>query len=382
MLPCRTIENTHFKNLISSLSPNHKHVSRSIIKGRVKTLFQQYKAILRNDLKSTPLKLSISTDGWTDQRNRQFMVVTVHFISKEYAITDTVLAFKQVPPPHDADAISTFIQTALTDYDTSNKIMSITTDNASNIVKACRSMPSIKFHVRCFCHVLNLVAGDGLSYFRNLITAIRKNFLTIKQSAALIYQLEKVSAAHHIPFRTVILDQATRWNSTFQMIQRAIYLRIPLVQLTATSTKLDLISPKEWDSADDILRLLDKFYEFTLEFQSSSSANIGSLHVAYRQIDYHLHSFQTANQYLEQNCTTMIHKLQLYYNKQYHFAIITCILDPRVKMLPFTFIERDELLGIFKSYYEEYTRSTIVDNGDLREEIVQSTDRGIIGGLH
>lgn len=248
------------------------------------------------------------------------------------------------------------------------------------MVKACKYLTQIPYHVRCFCHVINLIVRQGLSEFGTLIPTIRRNAVSIKGSPLLLSQLEKICLANKLPFKTVVIDQATRWNSTYNMLCRMLYLQIPLQQLEVTSDKLTHITISEWTAASSIINMLDILYQFTLEFQGSSKPNIGSLHLAYRQLDTHLRTFQSENEIVQRSCKVMLEKLQTYYKRQDQFSIVACILDPRVKLLPFSFIERDEVLEIFKRFGKKYITnesSTVIE--DKLDHLKKAS---IIGGLH
>lgn len=58
-----------------------------------------------------------------------------------------------------------------------------------------------------------------------------------------------------------IIDVATRWNSTFQMLQRADYLKTPLRALCLSEKNLNkfLMSEREWHDLDRVKVLLAKF---------------------------------------------------------------------------------------------------------------------------
>lgn len=356
VLSFRIVENHHFRTLIKFLQPQHKPISRGTITNRINSIYLKTKSEIKQQLLSTPFKVSLTTDGWTDRTQRQFMSVTAHFITKDYKIVvEKVLAPREVPPPHDANCIATFVESVLSEFDIKTKTLSITTDNASNVVKACQTLDFIQYHVRCFCHVLNLVVRDGLSVFSSLIQTLRKTAVTIKQSATLISQLKNICNANNINFKTVVIDQETRWNSTYNMLTRMAYLKVPLQQLEITSPKPNHVSDYEWNCAAEIIQLLDLLFQYTLEFQSSSTANIGSLHIAYRKVDSHLRSFRSKNNKILESCEVMLRKLQVYYSKQDEFCVVACVLDPRVKLLPFTFTEHSEILSIFNMHLENYS---------------------------
>ncbi|CAL2257258.1 unnamed protein product [Prunus armeniaca] len=77
-------------------------------------------------------------------------------------------------------------------------------------------------HMRCACHILNLVAKDGLKEFSNSIEGIRNCVKYIHSSPSRLDKfrdfaiLESMDIMANIP-----LDVATRWNATYKMLDGA-----------------------------------------------------------------------------------------------------------------------------------------------------------------
>jgi len=81
---------------------------------------------------------------------------------------------------HNASFISESITKVANYYGLKEKILCITFDNASNntaaidLLKLELSLPLEEiFHVRCACHVYNLIVKDGLAFFEPIIEKIR-----------------------------------------------------------------------------------------------------------------------------------------------------------------------------------------------------------------
>lgn len=67
------------------------------------------------------------------------------------------------------------------EYNTADKIFSITFDNATNNtvvidqLRRCLHPPygGIFFHMRCACHIINLMVQDGLKLIEKYISCVR-----------------------------------------------------------------------------------------------------------------------------------------------------------------------------------------------------------------
>ena len=87
-------------------------------------------------------------------------------------------------------------------YNISNKILSISLDNASNndgaisIFKQVLNpmLGGIFFHIRCACHILNLVVRDGLKLIQPHIARVRELVLYFKSSGPRYQEFRRLCA--------------------------------------------------------------------------------------------------------------------------------------------------------------------------------------------
>ena len=115
--------------------------------------------------------------------------------------------------------------------------MAITTDNASNnlsfIQTLCDTDPNMSAdrHIRCLAHIIHLCLEPALynrahavARLRNLIKAIRLSNLRMSnfKNAVKISLLQYPDKHANSEFRKPILDVETRWNSSCNMIERAL----------------------------------------------------------------------------------------------------------------------------------------------------------------
>ena len=70
--------------------------------------------------------------------------------------------------------------------------------------------------------------------------------------------------------KMLTLDNDTRWNSWFTMLERAIELR-PHINKTIekhyAEIKLDFLTPEDWKTLNDTYEFLQPFYRVTMETQ-------------------------------------------------------------------------------------------------------------------
>ncbi|CAB4396011.1 unnamed protein product [Rhizophagus irregularis] len=119
-------------------------------------------------------KISFTIDGWTSSNNIFFLSITAHLVTNEWELKSFLLDFIKLDSLHSGDNIKDAFLKSLRSYNIESKILSVTTDNASNnvtflqIVEDELSKKFIDFdskdkHVRCLAHIMNLAAQQALS---------------------------------------------------------------------------------------------------------------------------------------------------------------------------------------------------------------------------
>lgn len=126
---------------------------------------------VRSLLQKRSTRVSLTADAWSSRIYHGYMVVTGHWIDESWTMRATVLEFKRFITPHTGDAVCHFIEEVIKDGGLENSLMSITTDNASDMIAAIRklnnkihnaldvtdsSLRFENFHIRCIAHIVNL----------------------------------------------------------------------------------------------------------------------------------------------------------------------------------------------------------------------------------
>lgn len=102
------------------------------------------------------------------------MCITLHWVDDDWCIQKRIVTFSHVEGRHTGVRLSEGFTTSMLRWFVEKKMFSLTLDNASANDVAVKDIISelkkhsplvcngLFFHVRCACHILNLVAKDGL----------------------------------------------------------------------------------------------------------------------------------------------------------------------------------------------------------------------------
>lgn len=198
------------------------------------------------------------------------MAVTVHCLDENFKLINELIAFKEVRQQHTGENLAKVYREVIADFGLEGQIGCITVDNAANNDTFIKSLINSKdlsdkeHHVRCFGHVLNLAAQSVLYEIRDKIDNLREGIKVIKWSTKLTDLLREQCSKEVIEYKAVVLDVVTRWNSTVDMLQRALYLRPALVAVfkelsKSTNSDIEEISDEEWIHFELFAELLADF---------------------------------------------------------------------------------------------------------------------------
>lgn len=200
-------------------------------------------------------------------------------------ILTKTLAVKDTEAHHDSHYLQKLIEGVLSEFEIKKEqILCIVTDNASNMIKTIEllnepddeeqehpnetlddateeasKLCQIK-QMRCAVHTLQLAIRDGLKepHAASLIGKFRQ--------AAIAARTPKIDAIlRRRAGKGAIIDQATRWGSTYLMIKRLLDLRNALEDVDNPSVSL---TERQWNELSDLESLLATPFITTKNLQS------------------------------------------------------------------------------------------------------------------
>lgn len=233
--PFTVVEQEQFQELIYTLDPCYILPCRQTLKEEVNSLFLQRRANVKSEIDNLTSKISLTTDIWSSTyNNTAFLGITMHYITNNWTMKKCLLDFISIEGSHSAALILTKLTDVLQEFNISNRIISLTTDNGSNMLACGRELANeleagfFNFtfsHNRCAAHIINLAVKAGMKYLDSSIVKLRKFVNKIKNSQLLIDDFKSICKIKNVKFLMPIQDVDIRWNATYQMIERQISTR-------------------------------------------------------------------------------------------------------------------------------------------------------------
>lgn len=382
-LPFKYVEYEKVRERDRYLNPNCQAICRQTAALDVYKRFESEKEKLKELLANHHGRVCFTSDLWLARpQNIGYICLSAHYIDASWRLNAKILAFCELKSPHTGDEIASKIFESLKEWGLEKKVFSITLDNATNntsmlrILKGKLQMTSgigllcegKYMHIRCCAHILNLIVKNGLELANSLLHNIRESVRYVKASP----QRKEAFAAciERVGIRSgagLSLDVPTRWNSTYEMLARALKFRKAFVSLELyDATYKSLPAEDEWNRGEKICEFLKPFSVITTHFSGSKYPTVNIYFQQVWRIQLLLRKYSNCDDYsLREMAKDMQVKFDKYWEEYSLILSMGAVFDPRVKleMLEAAYNELDpltsgskieELRSNLKSLYEEY----------------------------
>uniref|UniRef100_A0A8H7K3R1 AC transposase n=1 Tax=Bionectria ochroleuca TaxID=29856 RepID=A0A8H7K3R1_BIOOC len=384
-LPFTTFESTYLQELFRQLDSDlYAQVpwGRTTTKKDLEDILVSKKADVKEELNNAVTQIHLSFDLWTSPNRLAFISIFGHFIDRRHLYQSRLLAFKRQIGSHAGENIAYTMRNVVRDWGIDCKLgVSICDNAASNDVCLRHLYTTLDASItradtearrmRCFGHILNLVAqaflyGDDAASFElqseaygmlerfeedlehwrakgpvgklhNIVKFIRaspqrteafKAHAREKEEAD-TYKLAEESTAE----LEVIQNNATRWNSTYMMIERALVKQSELnsfiqeLGLEADASRrvptADILTSDDWKVLREVSHILEPVYNMTMRTQGwGTSGGHGRLWEVMTGMEFvleHLEDWkvlyedETVDPAAEERCSTQGRRLDQYF---------------------------------------------------------------------
>ncbi|KJZ70989.1 hypothetical protein HIM_09600 [Hirsutella minnesotensis 3608] len=280
--------------------------------------FEDHRQVLARHLQQARSNIHLTVDGWTSPNRKALLAICAHFIDDTYRMCKVLLALPELRNGKGGDEQAAVVIPVLEQYSIAEKIGFITSDNHGSNDILCLAVQNhlktsyqLKWNakekrLRCQGHVINIAVKAFL--FGKDKSAVEEAFRQInhrtwqadEESDVLMSDILqgsrnwreigplgklhniavhiRSSEARYKTFRdfgaskTLGLDNDTRWNSWYKLIERAVELEMHVDRYTKEfhdSLRNDHLSPEDWMQLRDTRDFLAPFHRATLSAEGS-----------------------------------------------------------------------------------------------------------------
>ena len=366
--PFTVVDNLSFQKFMSSVQPRYKLPTRQTLKEMILLKFKTAREEICNYLQLSMSKVSLTMDMWTSITTLGILAITIHYINDNWQFKHFVLDVLYIPSPHDSSTIKDSVLQITGNFEISNRLIGITTDNEAKMIAATRKIRedlelSNFQHYRCTAHILNLVVKAGIEINNTLlpIKKLRIFISTVRNSPKQMDKLKEYFRIEDIPFKTPLPDIVTRWNYTYHMIERAIEIKPLLNHLVENLPILTNNWPtsEEWSILNELLDLLAPFALTTKVISASSYPTIGEVKWYFLGIKNHLERSHDSNYSLQSQVDEMKRIFNNYFDQINQFLHILAFFDPCYKNSAYRRMSRENILQPIQSAMNNYRESAV-----------------------
>ncbi|XP_015377461.1 PREDICTED: zinc finger BED domain-containing protein 4-like [Diuraphis noxia] len=210
-------------------------------------------------------------------------------------------------------------------------------DNASYIAMSTDGWTSVNNET----HSINLIAQCGLEEIKEIHKKVKKIVEHFKRSSQAAAKLKNTQIQMNYPVLKLKQDVITRWNSTYDMFNRCLETKDPLVSTLAMIGKTEMLTASDFNLMDYYCKLFKPFKEVTIELSSEKGVSISKVIVLTNALLSHIKTMRT-----EKNLPLEIYSMILKMGNKaknrfagmednYTFAEAT-LIDPRFKKKGFS----------------------------------------------
>jgi hypothetical protein len=303
----RQVESERFRLFLESLHEEHvKHVplSHNTIRERIINEWELQKSQIKQKLKLSQSEVHLSFDLWTtSQRTKSVLGIVAHYLGPDWINHVHLLALRHLDGSHSGENMAAVVLDVIQQYEIDSVGFFILDNASSNDTAVKHILASLKTdfgleeycyrRLRCLGHIINLAAqaflfGQNVEAFENddwddLETAY-KLWKTAGPVALVKYLMVFIrgSDQRRQTFKRfqesevtlqALNNNKTRWNSTYNMLRRALLLReainlfcIQYIRLGELETEA-MIDDETWSLLQRICDILEVFNIATLQFQ-------------------------------------------------------------------------------------------------------------------
>ncbi|KAJ0988890.1 hypothetical protein J5N97_007246 [Dioscorea zingiberensis] len=345
--PFSIVEHEGFSDFLMSLNPMFKMITPSIVREDCLALFEKEKKSMKEKFVSSSQRVSLTSNLWTSKQGLEYISLTAHFINDEWKLQKQVLMFSMAESPRNSMAVANVILKGIREWNLDSRISNITLDDAhmndalvddlkeNLLLRNSLLLNGKLFHVRCAAHVLNFIVQDGLKEINAVICNIRESVKYLKSSPSRKQKfLELVREVGLSYTRGLCLDVASRWNSTYYMLERAIQFRKAFTSLALIDSGYKFApSIDDWKRAEIVCKLLRTFYnaiKVVTGFQFPTS-NL-CFHEMWKVRTILHQEVSNEDRFISTMARDMQKRFDKYWKVSYLHLAIPVILDPQFKM--------------------------------------------------
>ncbi|XP_018423633.1 PREDICTED: zinc finger BED domain-containing protein 1-like [Nanorana parkeri] len=336
--PFSIVDDEEFKTFVRLLN-HHYHLPscETLTDSLLPSVYNEMLVKVKAEL-SDAQAVCITCDGWTNINNISCYALTAHYIDKATQPRSCFVDCSEFSARHTSANIASWMNEVLETFSIRFKICAVVTDDAADM-KAAAADLNLR-HIACFARGLNAMVKEAMSSSINELVDKAKGLVQyFTQSSSALAKLHEVQTSLNKDHLELQQDVPTSWNSTYDMLERLVETREPIVLTLALlgSKEHFIFEAHEWEAADHSVKLLAVFNDVTKEISSETNVSLSKTSILSRIMSRKVAQYLESNPAIPDSVCKLGKQLaeglsKRFGNRESNEMISQCIiLDPRFK---------------------------------------------------
>ncbi|WOH01001.1 hypothetical protein DCAR_0520379 [Daucus carota subsp. sativus] len=403
--PLHMVEHLGFIAFVKYLQPRFHMVSFNTVERDCIATYLREKQSLQKVLEGIPGKISLTLDLWGSPQSVGYVFVTGQFIDSEWKMHRKILNVIMEPFPESDSAFSHSVDVCLCDWNMDGRLASLIinqslTDDATDNLKALLSVKNPNMlggqllQKNCLARSFSSIAQEALRAAQDAVQKVRNSVKYVKSSEFYEVKFHELKQQLHVTStKSLVLDDQTQWNTTYEMLLAA-------SELNEVFSCLDAFDPdyKETPSMEDWKLVQTLTTNLKLMFDTASlltTSVIPTPDIFFNEICKIRLELADASTSKDSSVTNIIIPMQanfdIYWKSCYLILAIAVVMNPQYKMklVEFYFgkIYGDEaatyikfveegIHELFSEYVEQLLHFTPTDMDEANDRSLESVNGG------
>ncbi|XP_047308916.1 zinc finger BED domain-containing protein DAYSLEEPER-like [Impatiens glandulifera] len=235
--PLHIVEHPGFVSFVKSLQPEFNLMSFNTVHGDCVATYLREKESLQRIVEGIPGRICLTIDTWTSAFSKGYVFLTGHFIDSEWKLHRKVL---NVVLEHclDSDlAFSHAVAACLSDWNMEGRLFSLSINHPLSVVGIdnLRALLSLRNPLilcgqllvdNCLARALTHIALGAFRAGEATVRKVRDSVKYVKTSEPNEEIFNQLKQQLQVPsLKTLVIDDLSRWNTTYEMLVSASELR-------------------------------------------------------------------------------------------------------------------------------------------------------------
>ncbi|CAA0819930.1 Zinc finger BED domain-containing protein DAYSLEEPER [Striga hermonthica] len=375
--PLHIVEHPGFVAFTQSLQPRFDMVSFNTIQGDCVATYLKEKQSILKVIEGMPGRVCLTLDLWSSPNTTGYIFISGQFIDSDWKMHRKLLNVIMEPFPDSDTAFSHSVAACLSDWGIDGKLFSVVINQSLSdaAVDNLRALLSVKNPLvldgqllvgNCLARSLSRIVCDTLASVVGIVKKVRDSVKYVKTSESREERFLELKQQLQVPgSKALVIDDQTRWNTTYDMLLAALELKEVFSCLgTSDPDYRDAPTAEDWKQVETLCNFVKPLIETANLLLTVSNASPPTTNAFFHEawkIQLELARAAISEDPFVSGLTKLMQEnFDKYWKSVCFILAIAVVMDPRFKMKLVEF-------SFSKIYGEESTSYVKIVNDGIHE---------------